>query len=102
MSSDKSEHPDTAILRRAGNSKFLLPLFGYAIDNVTHSSRGIQFKSGNTVRKNIPSHRTLPSINVFVQRVQANAKDIEYRRTRDGRFFVGMRLKKTDAGHFRQ
>ena len=54
MSSDKSEHPDTAILRRAGNSKFLLPLFGYAIDNVTHSSRGIQFKSGNTVRKNIP------------------------------------------------
>ncbi len=48
------------------------------------------------------SHRTLPSINVFVQRVQANAKDIEYRRTRDGRFFVGMRLKKTDAGHFRQ
>ena len=42
------------MLRRAGNSKFLLPLFGYVIDNVTHSSRGIQFKSGNAVRQNIP------------------------------------------------
>ena len=54
MSSEKGEHPDTVILRRTGNSKFLLPLLGYTIDNVTHSSWGIQFKSGNAVRKDIP------------------------------------------------
>ena len=54
MSSGKGEHPDTVILRRTGNSKFLLPLLGYTIDNVTHSSWGIQFKSGNAVRKDIP------------------------------------------------
>lgn len=36
------------------------------------------------------SDRTLPSINAFVQRITANAAGIEYRRSRDGRFFVGM------------
>lgn len=36
------------------------------------------------------TERTLPSINAFVQRVQANAKGIEYRRTREGRYFYGM------------
>lgn len=39
------------------------------------------------------NERMLPSINVFVQRLQANAKGIEYRRTREGRFFYGMRIK---------
>ncbi|MFC3205625.1 DNA primase family protein [Aquamicrobium soli] len=38
------------------------------------------------------SDRTLPSINAFVQRITANAAGIEYRRFRDGRFFVGMVL----------
>jgi phage/plasmid-associated DNA primase len=33
---------------------------------------------------------TLPAVNGFVQRVKANAVGIEYRRTREGRFFVGM------------
>lgn len=40
------------------------------------------------------SEKTLPSINAFVQRVQANAKGIEYRRTREGRFFCGMAINK--------
>lgn len=38
------------------------------------------------------AERTLPSINAFVQRITANATGIEYRRFRDGRFFVGMLL----------
>jgi len=38
------------------------------------------------------SDRTLPSINAFVQRITANAPGIEYRRFRDGRFFLGMIL----------
>ena len=38
------------------------------------------------------SERTLPSINTFVQRIIANATGIEYRRTREGRFFLGMAL----------
>lgn len=38
------------------------------------------------------SERTLPSINAFVQRITANATGITYRRTREGRFFVGMKL----------
>ena len=38
------------------------------------------------------SERTLPSINAFVQRITANATGISYRRTREGRFFVGMKL----------
>jgi len=38
------------------------------------------------------SERTLPSINTFVQRITANATGIEYRRTREGRFFLGMGL----------
>ena len=33
---------------------------------------------------------TLPAVNGFVQRIKANAAGIEYRRTRDGRFFLGM------------
>jgi P4 family phage/plasmid primase-like protien len=33
---------------------------------------------------------TLPAVNGFVQRIKANATGIEYRRTRDGRFFLGM------------
>lgn len=36
------------------------------------------------------NERTLPAINAFVQRVSANSKGIEYRRTSDGRFFYGM------------
>jgi P4 family phage/plasmid primase-like protien len=43
------------------------------------------------------SDRTLPSINAFVQRLQANAKGIEYRRTREGRFFYGMTIGKSTA-----
>ena len=38
------------------------------------------------------SERTLPSINTFVQRITANTTGIEYRRTREGRFFLGMGL----------
>lgn len=38
------------------------------------------------------SDRTLPHISAFVQRLQANAKGIEYRRTHEGRFFYGMVL----------
>ncbi len=38
------------------------------------------------------SERTLPSINAFVQRIQANTPGIEYRRTREGRFFLGMAI----------
>ncbi|QOF73633.1 hypothetical protein IG197_11535 [Aminobacter sp. SR38] len=38
------------------------------------------------------SDRTLPSINAFVPRITANATGIEYRRCRDGRFFIGMVL----------
>jgi hypothetical protein len=33
---------------------------------------------------------TFPAVNGFVQRVKANAAGIEYRRTREGRFFLGM------------
>ncbi|MEO9298783.1 DNA primase family protein [Devosia alba] len=43
------------------------------------------------------SDRTLPSINAFVQRITANAIGIEYRRFRDGRFFVGMSVSRADA-----
>jgi P4 family phage/plasmid primase-like protien len=43
------------------------------------------------------SERTLPSINAFVQRIQANAPGIEYRRTREGRFFLGMEINKSAA-----
>ena len=38
--------------------------------------------------------RTLPQISAFTQRIQANAKGIEYRRTREGRFFYGMVIGK--------
>ncbi len=38
------------------------------------------------------SERTIPSINAFMQRITANATGIEYRRTREGRFFLGMGL----------
>lgn len=38
------------------------------------------------------SERTLPSVNAFVQRIQANTPGIEYRRTREGRFFLGMEI----------
>jgi len=37
----------------------------------------------------------LPAINGFVQRVQANATGIEYKRTRDGRMFIGMAIRNT-------
>ncbi len=37
----------------------------------------------------------LPAINGFVQRVQANATGIEYKRTRDGRVFIGMVIRST-------
>ncbi len=39
------------------------------------------------------SERTLPSINAFVQRITSNATGVEYRRTNQGRFFLGMALK---------
>jgi P4 family phage/plasmid primase-like protien len=45
------------------------------------------------------SERTLPSINGFVQRITANAAGIEYRRFRDGRFFVGMVLTSGHEDH---
>ena len=32
----------------------------------------------------------LPAVNGFVQRIKANAAGIEYRRTGEGRFFLGM------------
>jgi len=35
----------------------------------------------------------LPAINGFVQRVQANATGIEYKRTKDGRMFIGMIIR---------
>ncbi|WP_412051840.1 DUF5906 domain-containing protein [Hoeflea sp. Naph1] len=44
------------------------------------------------------AERTLPSINAFVQRVTANATGVEYRRRRDGRFFIGMVLPR-NASH---
>ena len=37
----------------------------------------------------------LPAINGFVQRVVANAKGIEYRRTAKERLFVGLSIKST-------
>ena len=39
---------------------------------------------------------TLPAINGFVQRVKANAQGIEYRRTGEGRFFLGMVVRHFD------
>jgi putative DNA primase/helicase len=39
---------------------------------------------------------TLPAVNGFVQRVKANAAGIEYRRTREGRFFLGMIIEHYD------
>jgi P4 family phage/plasmid primase-like protien len=39
---------------------------------------------------------TLPAVNGFVQRVKANAAGIEYRRTREGRFFLGMIVEHYD------
>ncbi len=41
--------------------------------------------------------RTIPSINAFVQRITANARGVEYRRTREGRFFLGMVVRHADA-----
>lgn len=38
------------------------------------------------------SDRTQPSINSFVQRITANAAGVEYRRTREGRFFFGLAM----------
>ena len=46
------------------------------------------------------SDRTLPSINTFVQRITANATGIEYHRTRQGRFFLGMALEKRNPMDF--
>lgn len=40
------------------------------------------------------SDRTLPSINAFVQRITANAAGIEYRRSGEGRYFLGMVLRR--------
>ncbi len=37
----------------------------------------------------------LPAINGFVQRVQANAPDLEHKRTKDGRYFLGMTITRT-------
>lgn len=45
------------------------------------------------------AERTLPSINAFVQRITANATGIEYRRFRDGRFFIGMLLTSRGDGN---
>lgn len=36
---------------------------------------------------------TLPAINGFVQRIKANVSGVEYRRTSEGRFFVGMVIR---------
>ena len=46
------------------------------------------------------SERTLPSINTFVQRTTANAAGIEYHRTRQGHFFLGMALEKRNPMDF--
>jgi P4 family phage/plasmid primase-like protien len=37
----------------------------------------------------------LPAINGFVQRVQANAPELEHKRTKDGRLFLGMTITRT-------
>ncbi len=37
----------------------------------------------------------LPAINGFVQRVQANAPGLEHKRTKDGRYFLGMIITRT-------
>jgi P4 family phage/plasmid primase-like protien len=37
----------------------------------------------------------LPAINGFVQRVQANAPELEYKRRQDGRYFLGMAITRT-------
>ncbi len=37
----------------------------------------------------------LPAINGFVQRMQANATGVEYKRTKDGRMFIGMAIRDT-------
>lgn len=37
----------------------------------------------------------LPAINGFVQRVQANAPELEHKRTKDGRYFLGMTITRT-------
>lgn len=39
--------------------------------------------------------RKLPAINGFVQRVQANASGIEYKRMKDGRYFLGMTITRS-------
>ena len=41
----------------------------------------------------------LPAINGFVQRVRANATGIEYRRTAEGRYFIGMVIRHFDPGY---
>ncbi|MBT3358798.1 MAG: hypothetical protein HN403_04115 [Rhodospirillales bacterium] len=46
------------------------------------------------------SERTIPSINAFVQRITANATGIEYRRTREGRFFLGMGLTRRNPMNY--
>jgi P4 family phage/plasmid primase-like protien len=39
---------------------------------------------------------TLPAINGFVQRIKANASGVEYRRSKHGRFFLGMVIRHFD------
>ena len=39
--------------------------------------------------------RKLPAINGFVQRMQANASGIEYKRMKDGRYFLGMTITRS-------
>ncbi|HET6377013.1 MAG TPA: phage/plasmid primase, P4 family [Methylocella sp.] len=46
------------------------------------------------------AERTLPSINAFVQRITSNATGVEYRRTKQGRFFLGIALKPSDPFDF--
>jgi P4 family phage/plasmid primase-like protien len=41
----------------------------------------------------------LPTINGFVQRVQANAAGIEYKRSRNGRLFLGLTLRRAATAH---
>ncbi|MBK8909464.1 MAG: hypothetical protein IPM60_16800 [Rhodospirillales bacterium] len=43
----------------------------------------------------------LPAINGFVQRIKANASGVEYRRTNEGRFFLGMDIRHfTPSPHY--
>ncbi|MFN9790788.1 MAG: bifunctional DNA primase/polymerase [Holosporales bacterium] len=41
----------------------------------------------------------LPTINGFVQRVQANAAGVEYKRTRNGRLFLGLALRRAATAY---